>query len=225
MSNIAIILGAGSGTRMKADKNKMLLNVGGMTVIERTVSTFAAIPAIDEIIVVCKENELDEFEAVLAEYDISYCFGGETRQDSVSNAVDTIDNCKLLVIHDGARPLITEQEILLAIDRAEECGAAAVGVPVKDTIKVVDDDNIITETPDRSHLVAIRTPQVIKFDLYKKALALAIEQGKTFTDDAALVENLGEEVCAVLGDNGNIKITTREDIPLAEGILKMRGEL
>lgn len=224
MSNIAVILGAGSGTRMNADKNKMLLEISGKTVIERTVGVFAQMPAIDEIIVVCKESELDAFESVLSDYDISYCFGGETRQDSVANAVDTIDNCSLLVIHDGARPLITEEEVLAAIDKANEYGASAVGVPVKDTIKVVDGDMQIVDTPDRASLVSIRTPQVISFEIYKKALELARSQGKCFTDDSALVENLGESVYAVIGDYGNIKITTPEDIALAENILKMRGE-
>lgn len=226
MSNVAIILGAGNSTRMKADKSKLLLKAGGMTVIERTVKTFSEIPVIDEIIVVCRESDLDSFEEVLGSYDVSYCFGGNTRQESVFNAVETIDDdCEYVIIHDGARPLITEDEILKTIDKAYEYGAAAVGVPVKDTIKVVDDDNIIVDTPDRSTLVSIRTPQIFKFDLYKKALELAKSQKKDFTDDCALIENYGEKVCAVTGDYGNIKITTPEDIAVAESILIARGEL
>lgn len=224
MNNVAIILGAGSGTRMKADKSKLLLDVGGMTVIERTVKVFSSIAFIDEIIVVCRESDFDTFEEVLGNYDVSYCFGGKTRQESVSNAVETIDECDYLIIHDGARPLITEEEILLTIDKAYEYGAAAVGVPVKDTIKVVDEDGLIVDTPDRSKLVAIRTPQIFKFDLYKKAMELAVNEQKDFTDDCALVENYGEKVCTVIGDYGNIKITTPEDIPVAESILKKRGE-
>lgn len=225
MSNVAIILGAGSGTRMKADKSKLLLDVGGMAVIERTVKTFSSIAFIDEIIIVCRESDLDAFEEVLGGYDVSYCFGGNSRQESVSNAVETIDDCNFVIIHDGARPLITEDEILRTIDKAYEYGSAAVGVPVKDTIKVVDGDNLIVDTPDRSKLVAIRTPQIFKFDLYKKALELAQKENKDFTDDCALIENYGESVCAVIGDYGNIKITTPEDISVAESILKSRGEL
>lgn len=225
MNNFAIILGAGSGTRMKSSKSKLLLEVGGMTVIERTVKTFASISAIDEIIVVCRESDFDAFEEVLGSYDVSYCFGGKTRQESVSNAVETVDECDYLIIHDGARPLITEDEILKTIDKACEYGAAAVGVPVKDTIKVVDANGLITDTPDRSKLIAIRTPQIFRFDLYKKAIELAEKQGRDFTDDCALIENYGEKVCTVTGDYGNIKITTPEDIPVAESILKSRGEM
>ena len=226
MSNTAIIPAAGAGTRMKAKKSKLLLEINGTTVIERTVRIFSRIPQIDEIIVVCRESDLDDFEQVLSSYDISYCFGGETRQQSVFNAVQTVDDAKLLIIHDGARPLITEKEILDTIKTAEEKGSAAVGVPVKDTIKVVDKDNKIIDTPDRASLISIRTPQIFSFGIYKNALALALaqEQGRDFTDDCALVENLGMPVYTVTGDYGNIKITTPEDIPMAEGILKMRGE-
>lgn len=225
MNNVAIILGAGNGTRMKSDKSKLLLDVGGMTVIERTVKTFSSIPFIDEVIVVCREFDFNAFEEVLGSYDVNYCFGGKTRQESVSNAIETIDECDYVIIHDGARPLITEEEILRTVDKAYEYGAAAVGVPVKDTIKVVDGEGIIVDTPDRSKLVAIRTPQIFKFDLYKKAMELAKKEEKDFTDDCALIENYGEQVCTVTGDYGNIKITTPEDIPVAMSILKSRGEI
>ena len=224
MINVAIILGAGNGTRMKTEKSKLLLEINGKTVIERTVSAFSKIDLIDEIIVVCRENDLDDFENALAGYELSYCFGGATRQESVMNAVDTIDECDLLIIHDGARPLITEKEIIDTISFAKDKGAAAVGVPVKDTIKVVDSSMQIVDTPDRSSLISIRTPQIFDFDIYTTAANLAKEQGKDFTDDCRLVENYGRPVYAVLGDYGNIKITTPEDIPLAESILKMRGE-
>lgn len=225
MSNIAIILGAGSGTRMKSEKSKLLLEINGKTVIERTVAVFSKINLIDEIIVVCRESDLESFESVLTEYDnITYCFGGNTRQQSVMNAVATIDECDLLIIHDGARPLITEKEIADTIQSAEKNGASAVGVPVKDTIKVVDQNMQIVDTPDRSTLISIRTPQVFSFDIYTKAVELAKQQGKDFTDDCQLVENYSKPVFAVMGDYGNIKITTPEDIPLAQSILEMRGE-
>lgn len=225
MSNAAIILGAGSGTRMKSEKSKLLLEINGKTIIERTVAVFSKINLIDEIIVVCRACDLENFKCVLAGYDnISYCFGGSTRQQSVMNAVKTIDQCDLLIIHDGARPLITEKEIMDTINAASKNGAAAVGVPVKDTIKVVDKNMQIVDTPDRSTLISIRTPQIFDFDMYLKAVELAKSQGKDFTDDCQLVENYGKPVFTVIGDYGNIKITTPEDIPLAQSILKMRGE-
>lgn len=226
MSNVAIILGAGNGTRMRSEKSKLLFEINGKTVVERTVSAFSKIDLIDEIIVVCREGDLDDFEDVLSDYELSCCFGGSTRQGSVMNALDTIEDseCDLLIIHDGARPLVTEKEIVDTINFAKDKGAAAVGVPVKDTIKVVDSQMQIVDTPDRSTLISIRTPQIFDYKLYKNAVDFAKKQGKDFTDDCQLVENYGKPVFAVEGDYGNIKITTPEDIPMAESILKMRGE-
>ena len=224
MSNVAVILAAGSGTRMKSDKSKLLLEINGKTVIERTVKAFSKISEIDEIIVVIRESDLNEFEKHLSKYDLSYCFGGATRQESVMNAVETIDECDLIIIHDGARPLVTEKEITDTVNKAKETGAAAVGVTPKDTIKIVDENLQIVGTPDRSNLISIRTPQVFDFSQYLKAVDLAKKQGKDFTDDCRLVENLGRKVNVVIGEYTNIKITTPEDIPMAESILKMRGE-
>ena len=133
MNNVAIILAAGSGTRMQCEKSKLLLEINGKTVIERTVAIFSAVKDINEIIVVCREKDLDSFEAVLSEYNISYCFGGSTRQQSVMNAVDTVEECDYLIIHDGARPLITKAEIEETMHCAMKNSAAAFGVPVKDS--------------------------------------------------------------------------------------------
>ncbi len=224
MNNTAIILGAGAGTRMKADKSKLLLEINGKTVLERTVETFSKMKEINEIIIVCRESDLDSFENVLSAYNVSYCFGGDTRQQSVMNAVETIDDCDYLIIHDGARPLITEKEIKDTLASAVQNGAAAVGVMVKDTIKVIDSNNQIVSTPDRSTLVSIRTPQIFEFNLYTDAVKKAKADGKDFTDDCQLVEYFGKPVFTVIGDYGNIKITTPEDLPMAEGVLKMRGE-
>lgn len=224
MSNTAIILAAGNGTRMKADKSKLLLEINGKTVIERTVNTFSNIADIDDIIVVVRETDIPLYENVLSKYNISYCIGGLTRQESVSNAVETIDDADMIIIHDGARPLVTENEISNTLRVAQEKGAAAVGVKVKDTIKVVDKNNKIIDTPERSSLIAIQTPQIFKFDKYVKAMKLAKEQNKDFTDDCKLLENAGEDVFVVDGEYTNIKITTPEDIPVAESILNARGE-
>ena len=224
MSNTAIILAAGNGTRMKADKSKLLLEINGKTVIERTVNTFSNIADIDDIIVVVRETDIPLYENVLSKYNISYCIGGSTRQESVSNAVETVDNADMLIIHDGARPLVTENEISNTLRVAQEKGAAAVGVRVKDTIKVVDKNNKIINTPQRSSLIAIQTPQIFKFDKYIEAMKLAKEQDKDFTDDCKLLENAGEDVFVVDGEYTNIKITTPEDIPVAESILNARGE-
>lgn len=224
MSNTAIILAAGNGTRMKADKSKLLLEINNMTVIERTVKTFSSIDEIDNIIVVVRENDILLFKDVLLKYNVTYCTGGNSRQESVSNAVKVIDACDLLIIHDGARPLVTANEIKATLKAATKYGAAAVGVPVKDTIKVIDKDNKIIDTPERSSLIAIQTPQIFKFDKYVSAMNLATEQGKDFTDDCKLLENMNESVYVVIGEYSNIKITTPEDIPTAVSILNSRGE-
>ena len=225
MYNVAVILGAGNGTRMGIDKSKMLLEIGGKTVIERSVAAFSDMPEIDEIIVVCRECDVDLFSQLITDEDVSFVIGGETRQQSVMNAVETFDECDYIIIHDGARPLVTQKAIINTLDKAQECRAAATGVTVKDTIKVVDDNLAIVDTPDRSRLISIQTPQIFDFGLYKEALKKAQADSKDYTDDCQLVENLGTKVYAVQGDYDNIKITTKSDIPLAENILKMRGEL
>lgn len=225
MFNVAVILGAGNGTRMGIDKSKLLLEIGGKTVIERTVETFENTPEVDEIIVVCRECDVEEFSNLLTDENVSFVIGGDTRQQSVANAVEVIEDCDYIIIHDGARPLVTETEIVNTLDKAQNTKAAATGVKVKDTIKVVDDELVIVETPNRSKLVSIQTPQIFEFNTYKTALEKAKEEGKDYTDDCQLVENLGLNVSAVIGSYENIKITTKSDISLAENILKQRGEL
>ncbi len=224
MFNVAVILGAGNGTRMGIDKSKMLLDISGKTVIERSVEAFLDLPQIDEIIVVCRECDVDEFSKLISDEKVSFAIGGETRQQSVKNAVETIEDCDYLIIHDGARPLVSQKVIINTLDKAIDCGAAATGVRVKDTIKVVDDSLMITATPQRSSLISIQTPQIFKFDLYKEALDAAAKQGRDYTDDCQLVENIGQNVYAVLGNYENIKITTKDDVLSAEAIIKARGD-
>lgn len=226
MVDVAIIVAAGSGSRMKSSKNKLLLPLGGKTVIERTVKTFEELPQIGEIIVVCREEELETMSSILPGEKITFAIGGKTRQESVRNAVETIDpdECETILIHDGARPLVTKQEILDTLEEAKRTGAAATGVFVKDTIKVINDDYVITDTPDRTKLVAIHTPQIFNLKLYLKAMEKAEMQKKDFTDDCKLLENIGVPVSVVIGEYGNIKITTPEDIPMAQAILEERGD-
>lgn len=219
MYNIAVIVAAGNGTRMGAQKSKMLLEIDGKTVIERTVSVFDNMAEIDEIIVVCRECDFEEFSRLLPGENITFAIGGETRQQSVKNAVDTIDECDYIVIHDGARPLVREETIIKTLDKAQEMGAAAAGVYVKDTVKLVDDDLNIAGTPNRKYLVSIQTPQIFDFELYKKALEKAQEEGADYTDDCQLIEHIGGKVGVVIGEYDNIKITTKSDIPLAQSLL------
>ncbi|MBQ8077588.1 MAG: 2-C-methyl-D-erythritol 4-phosphate cytidylyltransferase [Eubacterium sp.] len=222
MSNVAIVLGAGSGTRMKSEKSKLLLEIDGKTVIERSVNAFLNISDVDDIIVTVREQDLETFANLLDDERITFVIGGDTRQKSVKNAVDTIDSADMLIIHDGARPLISKEDIENTVIAAKDCGAAAVGVPVKDTIKVIDGDNFIVDTPDRSKLFAVQTPQIFDFKQYKNALEKSLDDGKDFTDDCQLIEYAGGKVKMVTGSYTNIKITTPDDLPLAENILKNR---
>lgn len=222
MSNTAIILGAGSGTRMKTEKSKMLLEVMGKTVIERSVSAFLDIADIDEVIVTVREEDVEQFSTVLTDERVSFVIGGATRQQSVKNAVETIDDADLIIIHDGARPFVKADDIENTVRAALEFNAAAVGVPVKDTIKVIDDENMVVGTPDRSKLFAVQTPQIFKLEMYKQALQKAETDGKDFTDDCQLIEYAGGKVKMVQGSYDNIKITTPDDIALAENILLQR---
>lgn len=225
MSNVAIILGAGNGTRMKTEKSKLLLEIGSKTVIERSVEAFLSVSDIDEIIVVARAQDIDIYSELLTDERISFVIGGATRQQSVKNAVETVDDAHLIVIHDGARPLIKCEDIEKTIRAAEEFSAAAVGVFVKDTIKIVDKQGFVESTPDRSTLFAVQTPQIFDFELYKNAMQKADEQGLDFTDDCQLVELCGGKVKMVEGSYSNIKITTPDDIALAENLLKNEGLL
>lgn len=224
MSNVAIILGAGSGTRMKTEKSKLLLEIAGKTVIERSVEAFLNISDIDEVTVTVREEDVDKFIELLPDERVTFVIGGKTRQESVKNAIETIDDAELVIIHDGARPLIREEDIEKTLIQANKYGAAAVGVPVKDTIKVIDDNSMVVETPDRAKLFAVQTPQIFRFEQYKNALEKAERDGKDFTDDCQLIEYAGDKVKMVAGSYDNIKITTPEDIPLAESILKRREQ-
>ncbi|WP_297031110.1 2-C-methyl-D-erythritol 4-phosphate cytidylyltransferase [uncultured Eubacterium sp.] len=220
MSNTAVILAAGNGTRMKTKDSKLLLKINGKTVLERSVNAFLNISDVDEVIVVAREKDIPAFSDILADERVSFVVGGDTRQQSVMNALDVIDDCELIIIHDGARPLIKSEDIENTIRAAKENKAAAVGVFVKDTVKVVDKNGFVVSTPDRSTLFAVQTPQIFDFELYRKAAQNAREKGLDFTDDCQLVESFNQKVKTVVGSYSNIKITTPDDIVLAENLLK-----
>lgn len=205
---------------MKTKDSKLLLKVNGKTVLERSVNAFLNISDVDEVIVVAREKDIPAFSDILTDERVSFVVGGDTRQQSVMNAVDVIDDCELIIIHDGARPLIKSEDIENTIRAAKENKAAAVGVFVKDTVKVVDKNGFVVSTPDRSTLFAVQTPQIFDFELYRNAAQNAREKGLDFTDDCQLVESFNQKVKTVVGSYSNIKITTPDDIVLAENLLK-----
>lgn len=208
---------------MKTKDSKLLLKINGETVLQRSVNAFLNISDVDEVIVVAREKDIPAFSDILTDERVSFVIGGETRQQSVMNAVDMIDDCELIIIHDGARPLIKSVDIENTIRAAKENKAAAVVVFVKDTVKVVDKNGFVISTPDRSTLFAVQTPQIFDFELYKNAVKNAREKGLDFTDDCQLVECFNKKVKTVAGSYSNIKITTPDDIVLAENLLKNEG--
>lgn len=205
---------------MKTKDSKLLLKINGKTVLERSVNAFLNISDVDEVIVVAREKDIPAFLDILTDERVSFVVGGDTRQQSVMNALDVIDDCELIIIHDGARPLIKSEDIENTIRAAKENKASAVGVFVKDTVKVVDKNGFVVSTPDRSTLFAVQTPQIFDFELYKNAAQNAREKGLDFTDDCQLVESFNQKVKTVVGSYSNIKITTPDDIVLAENLLK-----
>lgn len=223
----AVIVSAGNSTRM-GGINKQFLELNGAPVIVNTIAMFQRCQMIDEIIIVTRESDIEGIAKLVKKYDLSKVFnivsGGETRQLSVYEGVTATSNITdLVVIHDGARPLVTLKVIEETIKVAAESGAAATGVKVKDTVKIVDDNDNIVDTPDRAYMRFIQTPQVFDKKLYLDAVN-SVENSKDFTDDCMLIEAFGKTVKFVDGDYENIKITTPEDIELAENYLKNRRE-
>ena len=221
----AVIVSAGNSTRM-GGVNKQFLELDGAPVIVNTITMFQRSHLVDEIIIVTRESDIDEIANLVKKYDFNkvnnIVAGGETRQLSVYEGVmSTFDMADLVVIHDGARPLVTVDIIDKTINVAAEYGAAATGVKVKDTVKIVDKNDNIIDTPDRAYMRFIQTPQVFNKKLYLDAVN-TVENSRDFTDDCKLFEAYGKTVKFVEGDYENIKITTPEDIELAENYLKRR---
>ena len=220
----AVIVAAGSATRMGLDTPKQLLVLDGKTVIEHTLSAFERCSLIDEIIVVTREQDIEAIRRVCAPFKKLGAIvpGGLERYDSVRNGIAAADErSEVFAIHDGARMLITEKEIISVLQTAYLTGAATLGTPVTDTIKIVDGTTIVS-TPDRSALYAVQTPQVFEKELYLRALKNAEEKRMSVTDDCSMVEALGEKVEIVLGEYTNIKLTTKTDLLFVEAILHNR---
>ena len=219
----AIIVCAGNSTRM-GGVNKILLPLGSSNVIGTTLTAFQNTESITDIVVVCREQDRDEIEKTAKSIGITklhaFAKGGDTRQKSVINGLkETAKDTELIAIHDGARPLVKPEHIEATIKDASVFGGATLGVPVKDTIKVVK-SGLIEDTPYRPHLYITQTPQVFKRRIYFEGVDFALEHDLDFTDDCQLAEAIGTKVYMTTGDYTNIKITTPEDIKIAELLLK-----
>lgn len=218
----AIIVAAGNSTRMGLGKSKQFIKLKGEPVIKHTLWAFEISDVIDSVVVVCREQDEREIKSVIKHGGFSkvkaVVYGGDTRDVSVKNGVNACDERTThFAIHDGARPLVSDEDITAVVNEAVKCKAAALGTLVTDTIKVVDENNVIVSTPDRSTLRAVQTPQVFEKNLYLKALENGSSKG--ITDDCQLVESIGESVKIVIGSEKNIKLTTQNDMLIAESFL------
>ena len=220
----AVIVAAGRSTRM--GQPKLQIPLCGKPVLRRTLEASDA-SCVSRIVLVTGEDTVQTFGAYCEglQTPCRVVVGGATRQASVANGIAACDaDTAFVAIADGARPLITAAEIDRVIDTAKRTGAAAAAVRVKDTIKVADDNSIITATPDRATLWQVQTPQVFAYDLYKNAMAAVTAAGLDMTDDCQLVEHVGAQVTLVEASYENLKITTPDDVTAATAILKTRGE-
>lgn len=223
----AVIVAAGRSSRMQGI-DKILSSLGGEPLIAHTVRVFQDCNLIDEIVIVtrdelqaqigriCQQRGFDKVTMIVP--------GGKTRVHSVMNGLNHVSKkTKLVAIHDGARPFVTEEIIVSTIHKAQRLHAAAPAIPVKDTIKAAE-NRIVTDTPDRSKLFAVQTPQIFDFGLLRGALQKALNENLPITDDCSAVEAMGMSVALTAGSDENIKVTTPMDLIVAEAIWKNRSQ-
>jgi len=228
MKVCAIVPAAGCGTRMKARIAKPYLTLGDRPLLAYTLQALQACPLINKIYVVVAEPMLNYFkQEIMAKYPFGkvakIVIGGKQRQDSVYNGLRQIDpTCQIVVVHDGVRPLVSPQLIEQVIQVACADGAAIAALPSTDTLKQVSPDGFIEQTVPRHNLWAAQTPQAFSYELLKKAYEKAWQDGFYGTDEASLVERLGYKIRVIVGSPQNIKITTSEDLALAEVIVKSK---
>ena len=231
--NIAIILASGQGKRMKASKNKVLLEIKNKPLIYYTTKPFQESDLIESIVLVCKEKEKKFFKEIVKKYSLDKVVGliegGKERQDSAYNAVFYLDKKLLakknkekhfLLFHNGANPFVVKREIRESIENAKKFGACVVAHPTKDTVKEVNEKGLVEKTLERKKLWNMQTPQTLEFNLAKKAFGEARKNNFTGTDDVSLVEKIGKKVKVIEGSEFNFKITTPLDLELAEIIYK-----
>lgn len=223
----AVILAAGSSTRMGTDKS--VLTLDGIPVIIRAVQAFEKHDLVDEIIVVTKEESVPMIADLCAQYALKkvrrVMAGGATRAGSSLIGVTAVDKkAEYIAIHDGARPLITQKVITDALYAARDYHAAVPVIPSTDTLRMVE-NGFIGGDVDRDSVIRIQTPQIFDADLIKGALTYAVDKNVTVTDDSSAVRLTGFKIKTVEGDVNNIKLTTPEDVPVAEAILKEGGDL
>lgn len=224
--NTAIVLAAGKGARMNAKMNKQYMLINGKPLLAQTLAAFQGCNAINSIILVVGKEELKTCKKQIIDV---YGFdkvdklipGGSERQQSVYNGIMELkDDCSIVVIHDGARPILPEGIIERCIEGAKIYGAVSAGMPAKETVKILDEEGFAAYTPERGKVWVTQTPQAFRHDIIRRAHENANIKGISGTDDAFLVESMGIKVKMIEGSYENIKVTTPEDIIIAETLMK-----
>jgi len=216
----AVVVAAGRSVRM-GGLDKLFAPLGGRPLLARTLTAFQECAAVRRVVLVLAADNLTRGLALAEEEGLSkvrtVCLGGRRRQDSVWEGLEALGPCAWVVVHDGARPLVTPQLIEEGLAAARETGAAVCALPAPDTVKRVDEQGRVLHTLDRRRLWLVQTPQVFRYDILREAHK---RSRRAATDDAALVERLGYRVRVYLGSPRNLKVTTPEDLALAEALLK-----
>ena len=216
----AVVVAAGNSTRMKG-VDKVFTPILGVPLVAYSLDQLESFPHVAEIVLVLSPGSLDQGRHLLRHRGYQkvthVCGGGERRQDSVRCGLERLANCRWVIIHDGARPCLDQDILQRGLTAVEECGAAVAGVPVKDTIKLVSPQGQITDTPDRDRLWTAQTPQLFEFAMLWDAHQRCTQP---VTDDGAMVESLGHPVKMFLGSYENLKVTTPEDLAVAETFLR-----
>ena len=223
----AIVVAAGNSSRMGLQMSKQFIPLLGEPAIKYTLSAFQRSYLIDSIVVVCRPQDIIALRSIISKNEITkvrdVVYGGATRGESVLNGIKaSAEETTHFAIHDGARPLIELEDIEKVVKASFEAGAATLGTYVTDTIKIVDEEGYIASTPVRSKLRAVQTPQVFSKDIYLDAVEIAKENNLDFTDDCQLIENAKGRVKVIIGSETNIKLTTQNDITIAENILSRK---
>lgn len=224
----AVVVAAGKGTRMKAEDRKPFLPLAGKPIVVHTVEALAQSDFVEHIVLVVGEADVERAERICAEYGLDKVRrivpGGAERQHSVRAGLLALSS-EWALVHDGVRPFVTPDIIERCLDAARRTGGAVAAVPVKDTIKRADEDGLVAETPDRSRLWAVQTPQLFRRTELLAALDAALAAGFVGTDDASVAERAGMPVALAMGDYRNIKLTTPEDLALAQLWLEQAGRI
>jgi len=219
-----VLLAGGVGKRMGVPIPKQYIPLRGQPIATFSLETMSKMPEFGEVVVVCNPDYKDVFEAATCKLPITFALPGDERQDSVFNGLQAVsDKAALVAIHDSARPLVTPEEVLAVLGDAAEVGAAVLGVQCKATVKEATADGMVVKTLDRSKLWEMHTPQVIRPQLLKDGFAYVNKNKLEVTDDVSIIEHLGEPVRITKGSYENLKVTTPEDLLIAERLLDERA--